>query len=78
MGLIATHYQYYRQPQNQDCNKILICAPANAAIDHIVKKLKNEGLIAVGYKSIFPKILRTGAIESNDPEILSVTFDLIC
>jgi superfamily I DNA and/or RNA helicase len=37
MGLLSAQYDYLRKVG--DRRKILICAPSNAAVDHIVKRL---------------------------------------
>lgn len=42
MGLLSAQYEYLKK--TKDDRKIMICAPSNAAVDHIVKRLKNEGL----------------------------------
>lgn len=46
MGLLAAEYEYLKNVANlEEKKKILICAPSNAAIDHITKRLVCEGLI---------------------------------
>lgn len=37
MGLLAAQYEYLRK--TQDKRKIMICAPSNAAVDHIAKRI---------------------------------------
>jgi senataxin len=37
IGLVAAQYMYLRRIR--DDRKIMICAPSNAAIDHITKRL---------------------------------------
>ena len=39
MGLLSAQYEYLRKIG--DNRKIMICAPSNAAVDHIVKRIKN-------------------------------------
>lgn len=47
MGLLAAEYEYLKNVcHSEDKRKILICAPSNAAIDHITKRLVCEGLIS--------------------------------
>jgi hypothetical protein len=48
----------------------MICAPSNAAVDHIVKRIKNEGLFNGEGCIIKPNILRVGLVESEDADIL--------
>ena len=47
MGLLSAEYEYLRNVFTGDENKrkIMICAPSNAAVDHITKRLVCEGLI---------------------------------
>lgn len=51
MGLLAAEYEYLKHVCNYgDKKKILICAPSNAAINHITKRLVCEGLISTTSK----------------------------
>jgi senataxin len=43
MGLLSAQYEYMRAVG--DTRKIMICAPSNAAVDHIVRRIKEEGLV---------------------------------
>ena len=45
MGLLSAEFYYLKRVYTEDKQKILICAPSNAAVDHITKRLVNEGLI---------------------------------
>jgi len=48
MGLLSAEYEYLKNISTcGDKRKILICAPSNAAINHITKRLVSEGLISV-------------------------------
>jgi senataxin len=38
MGLLSAQYEYLKK--SGDNRKIMICAPSNAAVDHIVKRLQ--------------------------------------
>lgn len=38
MGLLSAQYEYLRR--TADSRKIMICAPSNAAVDHIVKRIQ--------------------------------------
>ena len=79
MGLIAAEYFYLKFILNKDeKQKILVCAPSNAAVDHITKRLVKEGLISEEGKNIFPKILRVGLLESDDKDVRSVYLDDLC
>lgn len=98
MGLLAAEYEYLKNTCTaEQKRKILICAPSNAAIDHITKRLKCEGLITTSTRSanfsldgsmlnagngptdrVFPNILRVGIVETDDPDIISVSLDDIC
>ena len=42
IGLLSAQYEYFRLKGNN--LKIMICAPSNAAINHIVKRIVREGL----------------------------------
>jgi senataxin len=37
MGLLSAQYEY--QQKAGDRSKIMVCAPSNAAVDHITKRL---------------------------------------
>lgn len=96
MGLLAVEYEYLKNVCSlDDKRKILICAPSNAAIDHITKRLVCEGLITTNqgnfskctsnedyqnasYERVFPKVLRVGIVETDDPDIIGVSLDDIC
>ena len=56
----------------------MICAPSNAAVDHITKRLVNEGLMGPQGERIFPKLLRIGIVETDDKDIRSVYLDDLC
>jgi hypothetical protein len=43
MGLLSAQYEYL--VKIGDKRKIMICAPSNAAVDHITKRIICEGLI---------------------------------
>ena len=48
MGLIAAQHYYLKNIiREEEKQKILICAPSNAAVDHITKRLVCEGLITI-------------------------------
>jgi len=76
MGLLSAQYEYLRLSQNS--RKIMICAPSNAAVDHIVRRIKREGLINGEGSAIHPNILRVGIVETECSEVRSVSIDHIC
>lgn len=43
LGLLSAQYSYLKRIG--DSRKIMICAPSNAAIDHIAKRIRSEGLV---------------------------------
>ena len=43
MGLLSAQYELLKKTNNNQ--KIMICAPSNAAVDHIAKRIINEGLV---------------------------------
>lgn len=76
MGLLSAQFEYYRLIG--DPRKIMICAPSNAAVDHIAKRIICEGLINGNGDIIHPKVLRVGIVETDDPDIRSVSLDDLC
>jgi hypothetical protein len=42
----------------------MICAPSNAAVDHITKRIINEGLVTGEGEIVHPTILRTGIVDT--------------
>ncbi len=60
MGLLSAQYEYLQKVR--DTRKIMICAPSNAAVDHIVKRIICEGLFNGEGEIIRPKILRLGIV----------------
>ena len=76
LGLLSAQYTYLKRIK--DKKKIMICAPSNAAIDHITKRLQKEGLVDGSGKTFFPNIIRLGIVETEDPEIVKCSLDHIC
>ena len=60
LGLLAAQYAYLKRIK--DKRKIMICAPSNAAIDHITKRIRTEGLITGEGTTVHPNILRLGVV----------------
>ena len=75
MGVLAAQYELSRKIAD---NKIMICAPSNAAVDHIVKRIVNEGIFSGDGTKIKPKILRVGIVESQDPDVRSCYLSDLC
>lgn len=67
MGLLAAEYEYFKNVVHfQDKRKILICAPSNAAIDHITKRLVCEGLISTSNQNNnLSRSINASGIEQN-------------
>jgi senataxin len=76
LGLLAAQYAYLKKIS--DKRKIMICAPSNAAIDHITKRLRTEGLVDGNDKKIYPKVLRLGIVDTEDKDITGCSLDHIC
>ena len=60
LGLLSAQYAFLKRINDQ--RKIMICAPSNAAIDHITKRIQTEGLIDGQGKRFTPKVLRMGIV----------------
>ncbi len=56
--------------------KILVCAPSNAAIDEVAKRLK-EALPAADGKLVRPKIIRIGRDEAMNVEVKDISLDFL-
>ena len=78
LGVLSGQYHYIKSQKQLGLKKILVCTPSNTAIDHIVKRIVQEGLLGGDNQVIRPKILRTGFVESKDDDIRSVYLDDIC
>lgn len=76
MGLLSAQYEYLRKVG--DSRKILICAPSNAAVDHITRRLAQEGLINGEGETFLPNIIRAGIVETQDQAIREVSLDYLC
>jgi senataxin len=56
-------YKILMKPPDEDMmppEKILVCAPSNVAIDEIIRKMINTGLLDSDGKTIHPKFVRIG------------------
>ena len=52
----------------------MICAPSNAAIDHITRKIIDQGIVNYEKSSLIPNLIRFGAVESEDETVKCVSF----
>ncbi|KAJ3395803.1 DEAD-box type RNA helicase [Chytriomyces hyalinus] len=57
-------------------NRLLICAPSNAACDEIVRRLK-AGILNAQGKEFQPKIVRLGTSDSIGPDIRDLTIEAL-
>ena len=57
--------------------QILLCAPSNAAVDELVRRIHFNGLIAETGEVFFPKMIRFGTIENIHEDIKDVTLDVL-
>ena len=56
--------------------KIHVCAPSNAAVDEILARIGEKGLIGFENKDLTQMLLRIGALEHNfDPAIKKFSLD---
>lgn len=76
MGLLSAQFEYLKR--SGDNRKIMICAPSNAAVDHIVKRLLTEGIFNGEGEIFFPNALRVGIVETSDETVRSVSLDNLC
>jgi senataxin len=76
LGLLAAQYAYLKKIY--DKRKIMICAPSNAAINHITKRLRTEGLADGNGNKVYPKVLRLGIVDTEDKDITGCSLDHIC
>lgn len=63
-----------QQQQPPTAAKLLVCAPSNAAIDEVCRRLK-EGLRSASGKMIFPKVVRMGHEDSMNIAVKDVSLD---
>ncbi|KAF9902528.1 DEAD-box type RNA helicase [Linnemannia zychae] len=65
-----------RSLQTGTVSRILVCAPSNAAIDEIVKRLKG-GIRNTSGQMFIPKVIRVGNIEAVNVEVQDVALDTL-
>ncbi|ORX71599.1 hypothetical protein DL89DRAFT_129430 [Linderina pennispora] len=63
-------------PTAKKNNKLLICAPSNAAVDEIVKRLK-QGIRDDTGKTFFPSVVRVGMSDSVSSTVRDTTLDFL-
>ncbi|KAI9319888.1 AAA domain-containing protein [Dichotomocladium elegans] len=74
LGLIVSLLdQTSRRRTTGGTEKILVCAPSNAAVDEIAKRLKDGVMTAVGL--VKPKIVRIGTAEAVNASVKDVLLD---
>ena len=76
IGLLSAQYECLRKCGDE--RKILICAPSNAAVDLIVRRIRTDGLLTGEGKIFHPRVLRTGIVETTDPLVREVSLDEQC
>jgi len=54
--------------------RILVCAPSNAAVDHLAARLLAEGLFD-GHRRYHPHMLRVGPLQASAARVREVTLD---
>ena len=76
MGLVGALFgrPYPSLPSKLRPSRLLICAPSNAAIDEIVRRLK-AGIYDCYHQKFTPKILRLGSHEMIHEEVRDLTLD---
>ncbi|KAJ1924603.1 DEAD-box type RNA helicase [Tieghemiomyces parasiticus] len=55
-------------------DKLLICAPSNAAVDEIVKRIM-DGVTGADGKPIYPRVVRIGVADSMNAQVRAVSLD---
>ena len=56
--------------QTNPDQKIFVCAPSNAAVDEIVCRLVNKGLISYSGKKKKAELVRIGVLDYNPPDLV--------
>ncbi|EPZ33970.1 AAA domain-containing protein [Rozella allomycis CSF55] len=62
-------------PNVQSARRILICAPSNAAVDEIVRRINFKGLSTDNNKIVHPSIVRLGTFEGIHDSTRKYTLD---
>lgn len=57
-------------------NRVLVCAPSNAAVDELLVRVLRNGLLTPSGDRATPRVVRVGS-GSKDDDVLSVTLDSI-
>ncbi|KAJ1770323.1 DEAD-box type RNA helicase [Coemansia sp. RSA 1813] len=65
-----------KNKQGLFANKLLICAPSNAAVDEIVKRLKN-GIRDNTGTTFYPRVVRIGQSDSISSTVRDTTLDFL-
>lgn len=54
----------------------MVCAPSNAAIDEIIKRILEKGLIKENGDKIMPKMVRVGVLDhTSSQEIIDLSLE---
>ncbi|KAI7884330.1 hypothetical protein K492DRAFT_143014 [Lichtheimia hyalospora FSU 10163] len=74
LGLLVSLFDQARQQSGKlDGGKILVCAPSNAAVDEIAKRLKDGIMTSKGV--VKPKVVRIGTSESVNASVKDILLD---
>ena len=57
--------------------QILLCAPSNAAVDELVRRIKINGLMNENGETFYPKLVRFGTMDNIHEDVKDVTLDLL-
>jgi len=77
-ALVASHFRRHRPARSTKSisdNKIMLCAPSNAAIDELVARLK-DGIVVDGER-IMPRLVRLGREDAVHPSVQDVVLDVL-
>lgn len=55
--------------------RVLVCAPSNAAVDEIVLRVIQQGLLDGRAKPVNPVIVRAGVATRMHPSVMAVSLD---
>ena len=61
-------------PANTNTNRILVCAPSNAAVDELARRMQ-RGVRSTSGSMYLPKIVRLGTVEGVSESVIGLTLD---
>ncbi|ORZ14789.1 AAA domain-domain-containing protein [Absidia repens] len=75
LGLIVNliDQQRHQATKKVGCGKVLVCAPSNAAVDEIAKRLKDGVVTSEGL--VKPKVVRIGVMDSVNASVKDLVLD---